>query len=356
MDLDNKDSWKALDSLGIEKSLGLFLEQLREAWEQSNSVDLPVLKPKSVVISGMGGSALAGRIIAGAFESVLPFPIYIHNDYGLPSWVDKNTLVIANSYSGNTEETISGIENALNKGLEVLGITTGGAMREMIENKRIKGVILNPTTNFSKFPKSGLGVSLGGLVGMMDKVGLMPQDGENFEKSVEEVEAARVSWLPESPTAVNPAKQIAGWIKGSVPILFASRPTLGGLHAGRNVINEIGRTFSTFFDLPELDHHLVEGSSFPLEAKSIMKYLLFTSSLANDRVKLRYKITERLFKKQSLEFKTFELQSKSALAQSIEVAHFCAWVAFYLSMLNGEDPGPEPWIIELKNEMSQPVH
>ncbi|KKU09854.1 MAG: Bifunctional phosphoglucose/phosphomannose isomerase [Candidatus Woesebacteria bacterium GW2011_GWB1_45_5] len=304
----------------------------------------------------MGGSSLAGRIIAGAFEDKFTFPITVHNDYNLPAWADSNTLLIANSYSGNTEETISSITIAQDKGIEILGIATGGIMGDMIAQKQIKGVVLRPSTNPPKFPKSALGVSLGALLGVVSKSGLVQFSAGDFEKMVGEIDGIRTSWLPESPKAGNTAKSTAEWLRGAVPVLFASRPVLGGLHAGRNVINEIGRTFSAFFDLPELNHHLVEALSYPKEAKSLMKYLLFTSTLAPDRVKVRYGVTERLFIDQGLNIKRIELKGTSSLSQSIELAHFCGWVAYYLSLLNNEDPGPEPWIIKLKEALSQPVH
>jgi hypothetical protein len=141
-----------------------------------------------------------------------------------------------------------------------------------------------------------------------------------------------------------------------IPALITARPLLGSVHAGRNVINEIGRTFATFFDLPELDHHLVEATMFPKDLFQEIYYLFFESSLYSEKIKTRIKITKDLFIEQGLNFGEMKLAGSNSLTQSLEIPHFCAWLAFYISDLNGVDPGPEPWILKLKDLLSQPLH
>ena len=101
-----------LDSLGVETALELFPDQIRECFKQAFSSNIPQMSPKSLVVSGMGGSSNAGKILQGLFESELTIPFEVYNDYGLPAWVNADTLIVANSYSGNTEETLSAIEVA----------------------------------------------------------------------------------------------------------------------------------------------------------------------------------------------------------------------------------------------------
>ena len=335
------------DSLGIEKALTLFPDQLMEAWGQVYASNLPQLVSKNVVISGMGGSSLAGRIIAGVFEDESNNEIVVYNDYGLPAFINKDWILIANSYSGNTEETLSAVEAGKKMGMQIIGIATGGKIGEMIKSGEIPGVILSPTTNPSNYPKSALGVSLGGLAGLMAKTGLISLTPENFEFSVNELIEIRNTW---------DAKKIAQNFVSAIPVLIGSRPLLGAVHAGRNVINEIGRTFAVYFDLPELDHHLVEANGYPRNLFQNIYYLFFLSDFYHERVKTRIDITKELFNTQNLKYGEFKLQGKTKLTQSLETPHFCAWVALNISLLNGEDPGPEPWIIKLKESLSQPVH
>ncbi len=348
MDLDKPDAFKTLDSLGIEKALELFPDQITECWKQAYSADIPELKPSAVIVSGMGGSSNAAKILQGLFESDLKIPFEVYNDYGLPAWVNEDTLVVANSYSGNTEETLSAIEAANKAGAKILGIATGGKIAEMIASKAIMGVLINPgVTNPTGFPKSGLGVSLGGLAGALSKAGVIPLKDTDINASMVEIKDIRAKW---------DAKETAEWLSGALPVLFGGRPLIGALNAGRNAMCEISRNFTQFYDFPEVNHVLVEAMSKPEAAQKNCKYLFFESGLNNERVLTRYKVTAQIMTEQGLIYRTYKLRGVSALTQALELAHYCAWVGFYLSILQSTDPGPEPWIIKLKESLAQPVH
>ena len=337
------------DSLGIEKALELFPEQIKECWDQAISSNIEKVECSSVVISGMGGSSNAGKIIQGLFESELKIPLVVFNDYGLPGWVNSDTLIVANSYSGNTEETLSGVESAKKVGTKIIGIATGGKIGEMIKSGEMVGAVITPgETNPSGFPKSGLGVSLGGLAGALSKAGVISLTGEELDAALIELKQIKSSWN---------AKEVAEWLNGYLPVLMGARPLIGSLNAGRNALCEISRNFTQFYDFPEVDHVLVEATTLPAEAKEKIKYLFFKSKFNNDRVTLRYEVTKQIFDKQGLSgVMDYELKGSTKLVQSLELPYFCAWIGFYLSTIQGNDPGPEPWIIELKEKLSQPVH
>ena len=286
-------------------------------------------------------------------QSIIKAP---HNDYGLPGWASKDTLVVANSYSGNTEETLSSLDEAFKRGCSVAGLSTGGKIGEMIKEGRVAGAILWPTTNPPNFPKSGLGVSLGGLLRVISSLGVIGMDKEELFASVGELEGIRKSWLKETKEESNEAKTAAKGFVGKIPVLLGARPFLGSLHAGRNVINELGHTFANYYDFPELNHHLVEAASFPKQTLKFLKYFIFESSFYPERVKLRIKVTKEVFATQDIRPDSYLLKGKSEFVQALEVAHFCGWVSFYPSMYNLSDPGPEDAIIKLKTLLSQPVH
>jgi len=348
MDLDKPQDYKSLDSLGIEKALELFPDQVRECFKQAYSANIPVLSPKSVVVSGMGGSSNAGKILQGLYESELKIPFEVFNDYGLPAWVNSDTLVVANSYSGNTEETLSAIEAANKVGAKILGVATGGKVGEMIKSGTISGAVITPgQTNPSGFPKSGLGVSLGALAGTLSKAGILNIAEAELNTALNELIEIRKTWN---------AKEIAKWLIGTLPVLFGGRPLVGALNAGRNAMCEISRNFTQFFDLPEADHVLVEATLKPDFVREKIKYLFFLSKFNNPRVLTRFKITGDILKEQGLKFSDYSLKGSNVLVQALELPHFCAWIGFYMSMLDMTDPGPEPWIIKLKESLSQPVH
>src|SRR3989338_7341937 len=121
-----------LDSMGIGKALELFPEQIKTTYEQAIASNIEKLEFDSVVISGMGGSSNAAKIIQSLIERESKIPFSVYNDYGLPGWVNNKTLIIANSYSGNTEETLSGYGEAKKIGARVIGISTGGKISDVV--------------------------------------------------------------------------------------------------------------------------------------------------------------------------------------------------------------------------------
>lgn len=333
----NEDYTK-LDPEGVGRSLNLFPEQIRTTFSQTSNFKFEILNFDNIVVSGMGGSSNAGKIIQGLLEDNFTKPFVVYNDYGLPAWVNEKTLVILNSYSGNTEETLSAMTKAKKLGAQTIGISTGG---------KINDIIIDPKdTNPTGFPKTGLGVSLGGLLGVLYAIGIMPNAKQELETAIIELEEVRKTWN---------TKEMAQQLHGSIPVLFGGRPLLGALNAGRNAMCEISRNFTEFYDFPEVNHVLVEAVGKPVSALS-KKYLFFESKFNNDRVKLRYKITKEIFAEQNLHTTSYILHTTSVLAQSLELAHYCAWLGFYISILDDTNPGPEPWILKLKSALSQPLH
>lgn len=347
MDLENIENFKEIDSMGVMDALKLFPEQIKTTWEQAAASNISDIDCKAVVITGMGGSSNAAKILQGLYESELKIPFIVHNDYGLPAWVNSESLVVANSYSGNTEETLSGIAAAKSAGAKILGIATGGKIGEMVKSGEIEGIVITPgATNPPNFPKSGLGVSLGGLLGTLVKAGVLDLSQDNLFNSLKELTDIRDSWN---------TIEMSKWLHGSLPVLFGGRPFLGSLNAGRNAMCEISRNFTQFYDFPEVNHVLIEATKMP-EAAGNFHYLFFESEFNEERVNLRYSVTKKVFDEQKLVYQTYKLRGKNKLTQALELPHYCAWIGFYLSMLDGVDPGPEPWILKLKSELSQPLH
>lgn len=340
------EDYKKLDSLGIETSLNLFPDQIKSTFNQAMNFTLTKFSPKAVVISGMGGSSNAAKILEGLYEKdfKLPMDVDIHNDYDLPVWVNSETLVVLNSYSGNTEETLSAYVSAKKVGAKVIAVTTGGKLKEMILNNEIEGVFVDSkVVNPSDYPKAGLGISFGALAGALTNIGVLKITDNELTSALDELTKIRSGW-----NAIEIAKQLYGY----APILLSGRPFLGALNAGRNAMCEIGRVFTQFYDFPEVNHVLIEALQKPKIAVNGFKYLFFESDYLHDRVKLRIDITKKILDEQGLLYLTYKLQSNSVMGQCLELAHYCAWLGFYLSILDNTDPGPEPWILKLKSALA----
>jgi len=336
------------DPMQIEKALTLFGDQIKITYDQSLTSNIEPVEYDNVIVSGMGGSSNAGKIVISILENQKsPKLMVVWNDYGLPDWAGSNTLIVLNSYSGNTEETLSAYQEAQQKNCKVIGITTGGKIGDLINSGEIKGAIVNAgQTNPSGYPKSGLGLSLGALMGALTKVGLINTSKEELYSALEEINKIRAMWS---------VGDVAGKVNGYFPVFFASKAFLGPMNAARNACCEIGRVYTQFYDFPEVNHVLIEALGLPNTVRE-NKYIFFESDLDSEKIKLRFKVTKQLMQEMNANFLSYKLLGSNFLVQSLELAHFGAWLGLYLSKLRHEDPGPEPWIIKLKEAMGQPVH
>ena len=171
IDLDNASVCRQFDKSGMLDHLHGFPEQCRKAWEKVLKFELPreYAKISNVVILGMGGSAIGGDIVHRLALSESKVPVWVHRDYGLPAFVDENTLVIASSYSGNTEETLSAFTKSLGTRAKNLVITSGGKLKDLAEKEGIPTFIID----YQAPPRAAFPHSFVPLVGIFQKLGLL---------------------------------------------------------------------------------------------------------------------------------------------------------------------------------------
>ncbi len=131
--LDNISAYPTIDQQNMLGHLEDLPQQLVNGWNLGLMQPMKTITPPAkVVIAGMGGSAIGADLVTAYVESTCPVPVFVQRDYGLPAWANGNdTLVIASSHSGNTEETISVFEEALKRGCQTLVISKGGRLADL---------------------------------------------------------------------------------------------------------------------------------------------------------------------------------------------------------------------------------
>src|SRR5436309_5212531 len=153
------------DMLGRIKELG---QQIRDAWAIAAKATLPPAygDVRNITVAGMGGSAIGGDFAAALLADELKVPMTVHRDYGLPAYIGRDSLVIASSYSGNTEGTLAGFEQARKRGAKVLVLTTGGKLADLARASNYPVV----TFSYKAQPRAALGYSLGLVLGVLTKL------------------------------------------------------------------------------------------------------------------------------------------------------------------------------------------
>jgi glucose/mannose-6-phosphate isomerase len=338
VDLDDLLIYRRLDAAGMLDHMHQFPEQCRLAWEKVLRFALPpeYSPVDKVVILGMGGSAIGGDIARRLALTESRVPVWVHRDYGLPPFVDRNTLLIASSYSGNTEETLSAFTASLKTPAKKLAITAGGRLKKMAEKEGIPVFVID----YRAPPRAAFPHSFVPLVGIFQKLGLLDDKSADLKQALKILNKLAGDFVETRPLASNPAKQLAARLWGHLAVIY-----------GGEILSEVGRRWKTqlnenskawaFFELfPELNHNAVAGYDFPPEVKDRVFVVLLHSALFSPRSRFHYEATAKLLVKSGISHEVVGAVGETALAQVMSLVLFGDYVSLYLAMLNEIDPTP----------------
>ena len=353
--LDNLARLGQLDQEKMLESIALLPRQIEQAWADVKKIKLPASYKKinKVVINGMGGSGLGTHLIRSIYFKDLKIPLGNIHSYDLPGLVDKSTLYIISSYSGSTEEPISTFKEAKRRGAQILGITAGGDLAELIQSGQIPGYIFEPRSNPCGQPRIGLGYSLAGLIGLLSKCGVLKVSDAEIKNALASLDRLNADFSPRTMLQKNEAKQIADSLYGQIPIVIASEFLSGNAHVLANQLNENAKNFSTYFLIPELNHHLLEGLTHPDSNRKNLRFLFLESKLYNNRNQKRFALTQEIAKQNKIQTSNYSVLGRSPLEQSLTAILFGSYTSFYLAVLNGLDPSAIPYVDYLKKQLAK---
>lgn len=325
--------------------------QCQQAWQAAMSFNLPAdyTEVDKVIILGMGGSAIGGDLVKSLAESEAKVPVIIHRDYGLPAFVDNRTLVIASSYSGNTEETLSAFEPTLKKGAKKLTITTGGKLQAMAEGKNVP--IFKIT--YKAQPRAALGFSFLPTLGILQRLGFIKDKSADIAEMVKVLEKLSARINDKAPLSSNPAKQMAQHLYGSLPVIYGASILSEVAHRWKTQLNENSKAWAFYEIFPELNHNATVGYQFPSELARRIRVVLLRAPSFNQRLKLRYEVTCELLDRAQIAHEFVDSEGKSPLSQMMSLVLFGDYVSYYLALLYRVDPSPVAVINYLKERLAK---
>jgi glucose/mannose-6-phosphate isomerase len=355
LNLDNLQEIKNLDKENVLSSIDSLPKQCLHAWEDNESLEVPDFYKdiNKIVMCGMGGSGLAARVIESVFAKKLKYPLARVNDYDLPSWTDKNTLIIISAYSGFTEEPINCAYEAIKRNLKWMAIGAGGLLTDLAKKHNVPYYLIKPTYNPSKQPRMAIGYSIIGQLAMVSKARVVDVTKQDIISLTKEMRTIIEQANIDVPAEKNPAKELAKKCYGKQIVFVAARHLLGAAHVTKNQMNENAKNFTTIFDIPELNHHLMEGLRFPTSNQKDLLFLFVNSNLYPERIQKRFTITQNIVKENKVQFVTWQAKSSNLLSQAFEFIQFGGYAEFYLSMLNGINPAPIPYVDKFKIDLGQ---
>ena len=351
VDLDDLLIYRQLDTSGMLDHLHQFPEQCQLAWKKALKFDLPpeYSSIDKVVILGVGGSAIGGDMVRRLTLAESKVPVWVHRDYGLPPFVDQNTLVIASSYSGNTEETLSAFTASLKIPAKKLALTTGGKLKQLAEKGGIPVFIID----YQAPPRAAFPHSFVTLVGVFQKLGLLKEQSANLQEALQLLQRLSKDFIETTPLVSNPAKQLAVKLWGRMVVIYGAEILSEVARRWKTQLNENSKNWAVFELFPELNHNTVVGYELPPEVKERIFVVLLRSALFHPRNQLRYEATAKLLTKAAISYEVVEAEGESTLAQTMSLVLMGDYLSFYMAILNEVDPTPVDSIDFMKEYLAR---
>lgn len=345
-DLTNVEEIKKIDPADTVQTTSLANEQAKAAWEQVKALDIQPIPGgvKSVIFCGMGASIYGALVLKALKGETLPFPIEIISDYHIPSYVDKDTLVVLTSYSGTTEEVLSCAEEAKAKGAHMLVLTKGGPLAEFAKTNSIPAYIFDGKLNLSSTPRLGNGYTVIGLLGLFSKLGIV-------EINEAEMQGAFTYIDTHIEKIKARAMQDSATLEGQVPIVFAAEHLSGNGQILRNQFNETSKAFSAFYLVPDLNHHLMEGLQFPTDAK--LYFVILNSKNYSPKIVKRMELTTTVVTQNKRPVMEYTTSGANKYEDFLEALSYGSWLTLYLGLRYDQNPAINPWVDWFKAELAK---
>ncbi|KKT66590.1 MAG: Bifunctional phosphoglucose/phosphomannose isomerase [Candidatus Woesebacteria bacterium GW2011_GWA2_44_33] len=353
--LDSREEIGKIDAGNVLGSVEELGKQCQHAWEEAGKVVVPdsYRDIDNVVMCGMGGSGLGARVIDSVYSEQLRLPLIQIHEYHLPGFVNQRTLVICSSYSGETEETVANAREAINRKAKWMAIGTGNSLIEMAKQAGAPYYQIDPKYNPSNQPRMAIGYSIVGQMALAAKAGLVELSDEQISEAVAAMDRVKDESGVEIEIERNTAKQFAVKIKDRIVVFAAAEHLVGAAHTVNNQQNENAKNFCVDVQIPELNHHLMEGLKHPLSNPKNLLFVFVNSGLYPERVRRRVELTKEVVENNGIETFILETGSATKLSQAFELIQLGAFANFYLSILYGQNPAPIPWVDYFKTRLGQ---
>ena len=348
--------------------------QVRESAVFAREAGLAALadegRPRAVVVCGMGGSGIAGDVLAAVAGVGSPVPILTHRGYGLPGWVGAADLVIAVSCSGSTEETLSALEEAVRRGCRLLVV---GAADSPVEALGARGRAHFVPVTQGRQPRATVWALSTPLVVAADALGLVQAGEDVIEASAVQLEQVALRCRVDADHFANPAKQLALELSGTLPTVWGTSP-LAGVAAYRLAcqLNENAKTPAVWGVLPEANHNQVVAFDGPFAGSAAisedeffrdrlddevvertrMRLVLLRDTEEHPQVARRAAVSQELAEERGIGVSVVDAEGASSFVRIASLVALGDWATTYLALLEQRDPTPVDAITSLKSRIT----
>ncbi len=349
IDLDDPGVYAKLDPADMRRKLHDCPGLLLRGWDEAAKTSLPghYRGISRVLVHGMGGSAILGEVLADLLRAKDGAPqVTTQHDYGIPSWVGPDTLIVASSHSGETEEVLSGIEPALTMGAKIIVLTARGSMLGRVA--ATKGLPLHEMPTEGP-PRTLLLYAIGAVLSLLDGLGLTTVSRDEVQAAAAGITALQRRLDPSVAAPENEAKAMAHEMADRLPVILSAQTLSAVGRSWKTQINENAKRPALWEELPEAHHNAIVGLE---EANDVFVLLLRPASLPR-RLGLRYDLTEEVMEELGAPFRRVTASGASEIEQALGTVLLGDYVSYYLALLGGVDPTPTWTLDRIKARLAE---
>ncbi len=320
-------------------------QQIQFAWSNNFRIDgIESSEISNIIISGLGGSAISADLIKNFLANEVPFPIVVNRNYNLPKFASKSSLFIASSYSGNTEETISSLKQAIELGCKIVCITTGGQVEALAKEKNISCIKVQ--TGFQ--PRYSLGLSFFSLLKVFQVLKIIEDQTTIVEKIINLWKQKGIEYSQDGNFAYNFAESLIGFI----PVIYSVSDSTNSIgYRFKCQLNENSKLHAFHNEIPEMNHNEIIGWESYQEKLFHSKIINILDETYHQQIQKRFEILKDIFSKSGVD--TLSLNSNEELfkVRLLDLIYLGDWISYYAGVLRGFDPSEIDNIYTLKDKL-----
>ena len=319
-----------------------FTNHLSEAIEIANNTNLTscTKEIRNVLICGLGGSGIGGTIVSDIVSSKVNIPIAATKDYSIPNFVNEHTLVIANSYSGNTEETLYALEKCQARGAEIAVITSGGKLKTIAEENKYNKIIIPG----NQPPRAMFGYAFTELFFMLNHYGIIDDSFKSdFDKAITLIDTEKMDIQKQ-------AMDLAKRMHKQTPVIYVAKGFEGVAVRFRQQLNENSKMLCWHNVIPEMNHNELLGWRTNVDGLAVV---YFRNKCDYDRNQIRMDINKKVISKFTSNITEIWSKGDSLIENSLYHIVLGDWTSWYLSEMNNVDAIEIDVINFLKSELAK---
>lgn len=320
-------------------------KQIEFAWNNEVKIsNINATEISNIIVSGLGGSAISADLMRNFLGDELSVPYIVNRNYNLPKFANKNTLFIASSYSGNTEETISALHQAIKLGCKIVCITTGGEVEEIARMNNLSCIKVQPGFQ----PRYALGLSFFSLLKVFQEIKLIGNQNSVVEKILSNWKTNGSKFTKEGNEAITFAESLVGFI----PVIYSVSDSTNSVgYRFKCQVNENAKLHAFHHEIPEMNHNEIIGWESYQEKQFHAKIVNIVDETYHSQIQKRFSILKDIFSKTGVEIISIKSNEENFKVRLLDLIYLADWISYYLGVLRGFDPSEIDNIHTLKEKL-----